>query len=69
MKNRMFRKTLIGAAIAAVGALPAMADSSGLPDPSTIVTTATTACTSVCVLVAGAVGFFIVVKVVKWIRK
>ncbi len=39
------------------------------PDPSTIVDTATTTISSVETAVAGAVGFFIVVKIVKWIRK
>lgn len=58
-------------AVAALVAAPALAQAqtTTIPDPSTIVTTATTVVTSVCVLVAGTVGFFVVVRVVKWIRK
>jgi hypothetical protein len=46
--------------------LSALADA---PDASTIVTTATTTFNAVGVLVAGAVGFFVIVKIVKWVRK
>jgi len=38
-------------------------------DPSTIVTDASTVFDSVSVLVVGMVGFFIIVKIVKAIRK
>ena len=39
------------------------------PDASTIVSTAQTTFNAVGALVAAAVGFFIIVKIVKWIRK
>jgi hypothetical protein len=68
-KWKMKKVLLIGVGLAAA-ALPCLADSgTTLPDPSTIVTTATTTVTAVCVLVAGTVGFFVCVRVVKWIRK
>ena len=41
----------------------------GAPDVSTIVSTASTTFDTVGALVASAVGFFIIVKIVKWIRK
>jgi hypothetical protein len=39
------------------------------PDASTVLTTATTAVTAVETLVVGVVGFFIIVRIVKWVRK
>ena len=39
------------------------------PDASTIVTTASTTFGTVGTLVVSTVGFFIIVKIVKWIRK
>jgi len=45
------------------------ADATSLPDPSTIVTSASTAVYNVGTLIAAVVGFFIVIRVVKWIRK
>ena len=66
--NRINRLFLAAGALAA-SALGAHATDSGIPDPSSILTTATTTVTAVCVLVAGVVGFFIVVKIVKWVRK
>jgi len=47
----------------------AICKADGAPDASTIVTTAETTFTAVGGLVAAAVGFFIIVKIVKWIRK
>jgi hypothetical protein len=40
-----------------------------MPDPSGLVTDATTQAEAVAALVAAAVGFFVVVKIIKWIRK
>jgi len=51
----------------AAGAAVALADDA--PDASSIVTTASTTFDTVGALVASAVGFFIIVKIVKWIRK
>jgi hypothetical protein len=61
------KKVLATAGAVVVGAAAAMAD--GAPDASTIVTTAQTTFDSVGALVAAAVGFFVIVKIVKWIRK
>ena len=58
----------IGGAGAALMENTAKADGS-TPDASTIVTTAQTTFDAVGALVAAAVGFFIIVKIVKWIRK
>jgi hypothetical protein len=55
----------VGAVV--VGGAAALAD--GAPDASTIVSTASTTFDTVGALVASAVGFFIIVKIVKWIRK
>ena len=64
---------VVKAAAVAVGAwfageTAAQAQSTA-PDASAIVTTATTTFNTVGALVASAVGFFIIVKIVKWIRK
>lgn len=61
------RKRLLVAAALALMPLALMA--SGEPDASGIVTTANTTFNTVGTLIAGAVGFFVVVKIVKWIRK
>ena len=55
----------------AVGAVlaPALVMAQTAPDASDIVTTAQTTFNSVGAVVAAAVGFFIVVKIVKWVRK
>jgi uncharacterized membrane protein len=55
-------------ALASLGTLGAQAQTTA-PDASTIVTTASTTFNSVGGLVAAAVGFFVIVKIVKWIRK
>jgi phosphopantothenoylcysteine synthetase/decarboxylase len=52
-----------------LGGSTAHAQTSSTPDASTIVTTAQTTFDAVGALVAAAVGFFIIVKIVKWIRK
>ena len=65
-KNRMQRLALLGAFLA-MSAGSALA--SGEPDASSIVTTATNAFNTVGTLIASVVGFFVVVKIVKWIRK
>ena len=58
----------IGLGGAAMMETTARADSSA-PDASASVTTAQTTFDAVGALVAAAVGFFIIVKIVKWIRK
>jgi hypothetical protein len=60
------KKFLMVAGLVGVAALPAMADA---PDASTIVATASTAFEAVGALVVSAAGFFIIVKIVNWIRK
>lgn len=59
-------------AVVAVGAIAlgcnAMATDTP-PDASTIVSTATTTFNTVGALVASIVGFFVIVKIVKWIRR
>jgi len=62
------KRILMTGSLLALAALPALADGSA-PDASTVVTTATTVFGTVGALVASAVGFFVVVKIVKWIRK
>lgn len=62
------KKIVKFALVACVLALPLVAKADA-PDASAIVTTATTTLEAVETLVAGAVGFFVVVKIVKWIRK
>jgi len=59
----------VGLGVAAMAETTAHAQSSSTPDASTIVTTAQTTFDAVGALVAAAVGFFIIVKIVKWIRK
>ena len=56
------------ALLALFGVMPAQAELT-IPDTSTIVTNAETTVNSVTAIVAGAVGFFLVVKLVKWIKK
>jgi hypothetical protein len=64
------RFAIAGAVALVLTGYRAMADDTvALPDPTTVITTANTTLVSVCTLVAGAVGFFLVVKIVKWIRK
>ena len=65
--KRYIKKAAVIGGVALSGAA-ALAQSSA-PDASTIVTTASTTFNTVGALVASAVGFFIVVKIVKWIRK
>jgi hypothetical protein len=60
------RNRILGA-LAAVSPLGLLAQSA--PDASGIVTSASTTFNSVGALVATIVGFFVVVKMVKWIRK
>jgi hypothetical protein len=57
---------LVVAALAAPSSLMAQVV---MPDASTIVDTAETTFVSVGGLIVSIVGFFIIVKVVKWIRK
>lgn len=64
MKNRKSLLALLG-----VGLLFGMSSLAAAPDASAIVTTATTTFEAVGAVVASAVGFFVVVKIVKWIRK
>ena len=59
----------VGVGVSALAGTTAHAQSSSTPDASTIVSTAQTTFDSVGALVAAAVGFFIIVKIVKWIRK
>lgn len=56
-------------AMVAMLGLPAMATDPTAPDASTIVTTATNTFYTVGALVAAVVGFFVIIKIVKWIRK
>ena len=66
MKQFIKRAAVIGGS--ALGGAAALAQSAA-PDASGIVTTATNTFNSVGALVASAVGFFIIVKIVKWVRK
>ena len=61
------KKVMAVVGVVGLGAAAALAD--GAPDASSIVTTASTTFDTVGALVASAVGFFIIVKIVKWIRK
>lgn len=65
MKNRYHR---LAVAAMTFSPLALLAQETG-PDASAIVTTAETTFNAVGALVAAAVGFFVVVKIVKWIRK
>jgi hypothetical protein len=58
----------VAAAVVAIGAFSVFADTNA-PDASTIVSTAADTFDTVGGLVASAVGFFIIVKIVKWIRR
>lgn len=60
-------KKLLASAVA-LAALPALADTS-IPSAGDIVTTAQTTFNTVGTFIAGVVGFFVIVKIVKWIRK
>jgi hypothetical protein len=63
---------VVGGGLAVVGAklgLGVALATDTAPDASTIVDTATSTFDTVGGLVAAAVGFFIIVKIVKWIRK
>ena len=70
MKVKVMRKLvtrlLLFAGMVAAAVIPAHA---AAPDASAIVTTANTTFEAVGALVASAVGFFVIVKLVKWIRK
>ena len=65
--SRGFRTVTASVGVLVAGSVAAQAQST--PDASTIVTTASTTFNTVGALVASAVGFFIIVKIVKWIRK
>ena len=56
-------------ALALLALVPAAMATDTPPDASAIVTTASTTFNTVGALVASAVGFFVIVKIVKWIRK
>lgn len=61
-----FAKVLLAALV--LGLMIPMAKATD-PDASAIVSTAQTTFEAVGGLVAAAVGFFVIVKIVKWIRK
>lgn len=64
------KKLLALLAIVAMASNSAMAQVTlSVPDASASLDLVTTAVNSVLAIVAGAVGFFAVVKVIKWIRK
>ena len=63
------RKVAIGLGLGGTALVESSARADGAPDASAIVTTAQTTFDAVGALVAAAVGFFIIVKIVKWIRK
>ena len=71
LKNRknQFVALLLVAIAFLSGVLPVMATDPVPPDASGIVTTAQNTFYSVGAVVAAAVGFFLIVKIVKWIRK
>lgn len=66
----MRKKLLIAALLAAttMGAL-AQTGPTSMPDPNTVVTSASNLAYAVGALVASVVTFFLGVKIVKWIRK
>ena len=63
MKNNKFL-----AAAAVLGALAIGANAQTAPDATTLVTSATSAANSVMALCLTVGGFFLVYKIVKWIR-
>lgn len=64
MKNRL-SKVLAGLSVLGVTALA----NAQTPDATTIISDASDAFNTVAALVAAAVSFFVIVKIVKWIRK
>lgn len=66
LNNLWIRLTLAILAIVGLSGLDLMATT---PDASAITTTATSTFEAVGALVAAAVGFFIIVRIVKWVRK
>ena len=63
------RKLAVAAGVGGALLAESTVKADSTPDASTIVTTAQTTFDAVGALVAAAVGFFIIVKIVKWIRK
>lgn len=65
--NKVAARLLALAAVAAMAASPVLATDP--PDASDIVTTASSTFNTVGALIVSVVGFFVIVKIVKWIRK
>ena len=65
--GQLKRVAVVGGTLVGIGS--AMATDPVYTDPSTITSTATTVFNGVTVLVVAMVGFFIVVRIVKGIRK
>jgi hypothetical protein len=69
MFTNKVRSALLTLALLALCAMPAMATDPTYPDASGVLTTAQTTFVSVGGLISAVVGFFVVVKIIKWIRK
>lgn len=65
--NRLKKLALF--ALLMAGAAGSLLAQSSVPDASTIVTTATNTFNTVGALIVTVVGFFVVVKIVKWVRR
>ena len=68
MKGQIVNKFLGGIAVLGLAVVSASAQAVG-NDPATLITTATSAANSVMALCLTVGGFFLVYKIVKWIRK
>lgn len=66
MKNSLLKRALLLLAVLTLTTIPALAVT---PDASDIVATASTTFDTVGALIVTVVGFFVVVKIVKWVRK
>lgn len=60
------KKLILGLGLLALAAIPAMAS---VADASGVVTTASNTIDTVTGVISGVVGFFIIVSIVKWVKK
>jgi len=65
-KNSLLKRLALMLALLVITSIPALAVT---PDASDIVATASTTFDTVGALIVTVVGFFVVVKIVKWVRK